>query len=211
MRLDMALGSDPMPVEHLRLVPNPSTETGLWAQRVVVMGGHPVRQDLTIGKDGVTDNDRVVLIKPFGCLEDTDHALLTAEQWRSGADREMPLPDGFLGQFRKAVLLVLGAGVFAPSLQILFTALLRGPLENKDHSSNRWLIPNTAARVPDPLHRIEAGLARTPDDGLRDLFRNWMTYTYGLNLKALDPLLFLAWLDHFFNAYATVGAVRRVG
>jgi hypothetical protein len=207
-RLDMAL-TDTMPVEHLRLVRNPGAESGFSAQRVVVRGGRPERED--IGKEPISDKDRVVLIKPFGCLDDAEHALLTAEQWRRSTDREMMLPDGFAMQLRKAILLVLGAGVFSPSLQLLFTALLRGPLENKDGSGNHWLIHNSAARVPDPLHRIEAGLARTTDETLRDLFRNWINHTYGLSLKALDPLLLLAWLDHQFQSYATVGAVRRVG
>jgi hypothetical protein len=145
--------------------------------------------------NSVTDKDRVVLIKPFGCLEQSAKALITAEHWREISTEGMPLPRNFAGQMTRSFLLVLGAGAFSPSLQILFKVLLRSALKREHNNSNRYLIHNINAQEAEPLYSVEATLARDKDERQKR-FDGWLFDTYGLHLKLLDPLLLFAWLDH---------------
>jgi hypothetical protein len=195
LRLDLALRSSAMPVQHLRVVHcplEPKEDHRLLAQRVNIVGGR-ARPDLVDDPmNAVTDDDRVVLIKPFGCLEQPGKALLTAEQWRESSPG-MTLPNGVANEMTRSFLLVIGAGAFSPSLQILFKVLLREALARQNRNSNRYLIHNINARVADPLYRVEAMLVRGKD---QENFKTWLSDTYGLQLKLLDLLLFLTWLDH---------------
>jgi hypothetical protein len=76
--------------------------------------------------------------------------------------------------------------------------LMREALLRVANNANRYLIHNSMARVDDPLHTVEAALARATDER-HQRFDIWLADTYGLRLKLLDPLLFLAWLDHQRN------------
>lgn len=197
MRLDLALRSSAMPVQHLRLVHSPPEPSRLLAERVSIVNGRAQR-DMLDSSAKITAADRVVLIKPFGCLEHPEKALLTAEQWRESPTEGMPLLDGVAIEIRRSFLLVLGAGAFSPSLQFLFKMLMREALLRVANNANRYLIHNSMARVDDPLHTVEAALARATDER-HQRFDIWLADTYGLRLKLLDPLLFLAWLDHQRN------------
>lgn len=111
----------------------------------------------------------------------------------------MDLPGDVAQKMRRSCLLVLGAGVFSPSLQIVFSSLLRGALEYKDDNDNRFMIHNQAARVKDPLHRAEAALLSKSQPADRRKFDVWLLRTYGLQLRLFPPLALLAYLDHQLN------------
>jgi len=198
LRVDIALRSSAMPVEHVRIVHCPREPGRLFGERVVVVHGRADRQKIDAPADLLLPTDRVVLIKPFGCFDDPANVLLTAEQWRASSRDPMPLPDGIANVMTRSFLLVLGAGAFSPSLQILFSVLLRDALKRVDNNSNRYLVHRENARVPDPLHRVEAALANSTHPKHAQ-FDTWVRDTYGLFLKPLDALLLLAWLDHLLQ------------
>jgi hypothetical protein len=188
------------------LVHCPREPGRLLAERVTIVNGRAQRNDpLDDPKNSVTPEDRVVLIKPFGCFDQPEKALLTAEHWRESSAEAMPLPHGVANQMTRSFLLVLGAGAFSPSLQIVFKALLREALQRVGNNANRYLIHNANVRVPDPLHRVEAALARAEGER-RERFDGWLLDTYGLRLKVLDPVLFFTWLDHLLNEAPLVAA-----
>lgn len=194
-RTDMALRSAGLPVEHLRLIHHPREADRLLAERVIVRNGRPVVSALGSNDKIFDDDDRVVLIKPFGCVETAKQALLTAEHWRQ-ASMGMPLPDTVAGHMSHAMLLALGAGAFAPSFQFLFSLLLPKALADLDGNAHRYLFHNPDARVIDPLHRIEAAVLKSPEV---DFFQTWLTNTYKLYLRRGDPVALLSWLEHYLN------------
>ncbi len=157
-----------------------------------------MRRKVLVGTEGIyQDQDRVVLIKPMGCVEKAQMALLTAEHWRQTA-AEMELPDTVASDMSRAILLVLGAGGFAPSLQLLFRTLLFAALDDKDGNANCFMFHNPNARVLDPLHRIESTVLRSRTE--RRLFETWLGNTRcKLYLECGDPIELLRWLDHYLN------------
>ncbi len=195
-RIDLALRSAAMPVQHLRLVHHPREPNRLFAERVTVESGRLARTRIGPDEPAFEERDRVVLIKPFGCVESPQQALLTSEHWRQAA-AEMPLPDTVASHMTHAMLIALGAGAFAPSFQILFAVLLPKALADRDGNANRYLIHNPDARVSDPLHRIEASVLKTDEEG--GYFQIWLSNTYKLYLKRSDPIALLSWLDHYLN------------
>ena len=62
-----------MPVRHVRLVNCPQLPSRLFAQRVEVRGKEAVRTTILKPGEPLKADDRVVLIKPFGCFEDSDN------------------------------------------------------------------------------------------------------------------------------------------
>jgi hypothetical protein len=197
LRLDLALRSSQMPVPHIRLVRRSGTQESLLAERIAVANLRTVvRTPISAATAPLEHADRVVLIKPFGCFENPENVLITAEHWRElSPERQMQLPTGLALEISKSVVLVLGAGALTPSLMIVFRALLKDALENRDGNDNRYLVHNGKASVEDPLHELERTLA-APDDDRRSLFEHWVYKVYGLNLDRLDPLTLLANFDH---------------
>jgi hypothetical protein len=208
LRVDTALQSSAMPVGHVRLVHCPREPARLVAERVSIIGGRGQRQKWNNAEDEqLGENDRVVLIKPLGCIEQPEKAVLTAEQWRQSSVAQMPLPLNLAPEMTRSFLLVLGAGAFSPSLQIVFSALLHDALKRVANNSNRYMIHNPSVRVADPLHRVEALLARAPaDDEKRQAFEDWLRDTYGLKLRLLPSVPLLGWIDNRLNVHQPVPA-----
>jgi hypothetical protein len=208
LRVDLALRGSAMPVPHVRLVNCPRETPSMVAQRIAIVNGMADRQPIDQAKCELGARDKVVLIKPLGCMEISDTAVITAEHWRTSSNVAMDLPFGVASEIRKSCLLVLGGGVFSPSLQIVFTSLLREALTRVDGNGNRFLVHDPNSRVADPLHRIEASLTRKESRSeQRGNFDSWLIDTYGLRLKLLNPLPLLARLDKHLNNYQTVGRV----
>ena len=197
LRVDMALRSARMPVQHLRLVHKPREEKSLFIERLTVEHGK-IKRSEPIAADTMDDeNDRVVLIKPFGCVESARDALLTAEHWRR-AVTEMPLPPGMGQHLSRSVLLALGAGAFAPSFQFLFSLLLPGALRDQSGNTRRYLFHNPAAKVADPLHRIEAAILN-PQSAEHELFKIWLADNYKLYPRSGHSISLLGWMDRHLN------------
>jgi hypothetical protein len=205
-RVDMALESTGMPIPHVRLVHDHVPVEAeripqLWAQRLA-LNGYELQPS---GNDWSDDrplepSDKVVHIKPFGCVSHAARALMTSEQWRSSAAGGMPLPNGLAGEMNSGALLVLGTGAFTPSLQIVFTTLLHKALRRVSRNSNRFMVHASDVRVADPLHRLEASLLRLPaTDDRQRLLDDWLSDTYGLALKQLPLVPLLGWLDKLLN------------
>jgi len=195
---DMLSGKDGTPVQHVRLV-HCTEAQGLIAERKV---GSDAPQRIANPRDSLKATDRVVLLKPFGSFDHAERAIFTAEEWREYSNIEMPLPRDMAMQMAKSYVIVLGAGGFSPSLQMVFNALLKTALHNPDGESNRFLLHNPDARVADVYHRTEAMLARgkREDDNPTDRFLNWLLKTYNLRYKMVPPLSMLAALDDRLNS-----------
>lgn len=209
-RVDMPLRSDVGPVQHLRLVHTPRETQRVFAERVVASNGTLQRNPVT-NLDRLEPTDRVVLIKPLGCFEKPERALITAEHWRASSACMMELPLGVAQDMANGFLLVLGAGAFAPSLQIVFQSLLRDALKRVDDNSDRYMIHSPEANVEDPLHNLEAALARASSQTQaqrRATYDAWLRDTYGLELRLYNPLLLLAWLD---TCLAELPPARKAG
>ena len=197
LRLDTALRSVTIPVQHVRLVHCPREHGRLKGERIRDDHGKIDRDCIQQPDEALAPNDRVVLIKPFGCFEEPEKALLTAEHWRASSSEMMPLPSGIANQMTRSVLLVLGAGVFSPTLQILFSSLMRDALKRADNNANRYIVHNPDAKVCDPLHRIESALFA--DKQKRQMFEDWIKDNYGLWSKTLNSINFLMHLDYFLR------------
>src|SRR5262249_51646752 len=68
-RIDLALRSSALPVQHLRLVHCPSEPGRLLAERVTLDNGRAKRNPpIEDWENSHTAEDCVILIKPFGCF-----------------------------------------------------------------------------------------------------------------------------------------------
>jgi len=196
LRLDTALRTANVPVPHLRLVHCPARAGRLLAERISVNNsGDVVRTELKKPTDKLNQDDRVVLIKPFGCFEEQSSPLVTAEQWsQHAAGTPMPLPTGMAAEMVKSVVLTLGAGAFSPSLQVLFQSLLRDALSNPNKNRNRYLVHDAQPQVGDELHRLERHLVnRTDRHG--ENYEKWLYDFYGLDVLRMRAVTLLADLD----------------
>jgi hypothetical protein len=143
---------------------------------------------------------RVLLVKPFGSIasaEAAKRAMLTAEHWRLGV-QAIPLPTWVTDNFASSVLLVLGAGIFTPNMQMLFRTLMPAALEQKQDNPYRYMIHNPGVEAEDPLHKIEAHLIRKRSGDAID-FPQWVWDKYKLRVKAMDSLKLLVWIEHYLK------------
>lgn len=211
-QLDLALRSAGMPVPHLRLVhcPQrarekeelsdcPQKESGLFAQRIEVPNpGTAKATPLDSPLEPLEDRDRVILVKPFGCFEDLASLLITAEHWRENGSKPMPLPLGMVKDMARSVVVTLGAGAFAPSVQLVFRSLLRDALSKVEKHDYRYLVHDRRNAVQDDLHELERALAEQTGKH-HATYETWLKDTYDLKLHRLELLTLLANFDHQLN------------
>jgi hypothetical protein len=198
LRLDIELRSSAMPVRHVRLVHRPQLPDKLFAERIEVGKATPDRIEIPKPLDALRLDDRVVVIKPFGCFEDLKNLLISAEQWRDTNGRQMPLPTGLATEISTSAILVLGAGAFSPSLNMVFRVLLKDALANPEGHRFRFLVHDQRIEVPDELHRLERALA-DPRSEYSANFAGWLRDFYQLYLRRLEPITLLANFDHQLN------------
>jgi hypothetical protein len=200
--IDLALGSTALPIEHVKLINNANGDDRLVVHKLT-KGHSGLEEHRLAADDPELENTRVILVKPFGSIANekaAQRAMLSSRDWREGM-REMNLPIWATEGMAEASLLVLGAGVFSPNLDLLFNVLMKSTLEQKAGNKYRYLIHNPNVETDDPLHRIEADLIRRQHDD-STLYDEWTMANYKLKALTMDPLKLLVWIEHYLKDLA---------